>query len=216
VTTPRRIGWLGGTFDPIHDGHLDVAHAAHTALALDEVHLVPARIPPHRSAPAASVAHRLAMVERAATTYPWLRVSDIELAGEGPSYTTHTLDRLVERGVRLSSLYVITGADTFAGIMTWKDAAQLLDRCHFVAVSRPGHPAPALRQVLSALASRMIDANGCTMAAQPSIFLVDAPTAAVSSTAVRALATTGHSLEGVVPSEVAAYIEQHGLYLGVA
>jgi len=216
VSTPVRLGWLGGTFDPIHDGHLDVARAAHRALSLDTVHLVPARVPPHRPAPLASVDHRLAMVTLAAALHDWLRVSTIELAGDGPSYTMETLDRLSDSGVDLRVLHVIAGADAFAGILTWKDATVLLDRCHFVVVSRPGHPAPALRQALPGLASRMIDTNGCVHPAQPSIFLVDAPTAPVSSTEVRARAAAGYSLEGLIPPTVATYIEQHELYRGVA
>lgn len=212
MTAPVRAGWLGGTFDPIHNGHLDVARAAHAALALDHVQLVPAGIPPQRSAPSASIAHRVAMAELAAALHEWLHVSRIEIDAETTSYTSDTLDRLAAAGVDLRTLYVITGADAFAGILTWKDAEHLLDRCHFVAVSRPGYPAPLLRESLPALAPRMIDADGCNPPAQPSIFLVDAPTSPVSSTAVRAQASEGRSLGGLVPAAVAAYIEQHGLY----
>jgi nicotinate-nucleotide adenylyltransferase len=96
-----RVGWLGGTFDPIHGGHLDVAIAARSALALDYVYLVPAHVPPHRGAPLASAAHRLAMVNLAAETEEWLRVSDIELTAPGPSYTVDTLDRLAAQGMAL-------------------------------------------------------------------------------------------------------------------
>lgn len=216
MSAPVRLGWLGGTFDPIHDGHLDVARAARRVLTLNEVHLVPARQPPHRAAPQASTEHRLAMVTLASALHDWLRVSTVELDSDGPSYTTDTLDRLTESGVDLRTLHVITGADAFAGILTWKRAMPLLDRCHFVVVSRPGHPAAALRRVLPGLASRMIDTDGCVLPAQPSIFLVDAPTAPVSSTEVRARAAAGLSLEGLVPPTVATYIEQHELYRGVA
>ncbi len=211
-----RLGWLGGTFDPIHCGHLDVAIAARAALELGEVYLVPARVPPHRGAPVASTAHRLAMVTLAAGTHEWLRVSDIELEAPGPSYTMDTLDRLEANGTKLTSLHVITGADAFAEIFTWKGVPGLLDRCPFVVVSRPGHPAPALRQLLSTLAHRMIDARECDSAARPGIFLVDAPTAPVTATEVRARASSGSSLEGMVPETVASYINRHELYQGVA
>ncbi|MEO6221717.1 MAG: adenylyltransferase/cytidyltransferase family protein, partial [Vicinamibacterales bacterium] len=127
-----RVGWLGGTFDPIHCGHLDVAIAARAALSLQSVFLVPARVPPHRGAPAASASDRLAMVTLAASTHDWLRVSEIELALPGPSYTMDTLDRLEAQGMNLSSLHVITGADAFADILTWKGMPDLLDRCPFV------------------------------------------------------------------------------------
>ena len=211
-----RLGWLGGTFDPIHCGHLDVAVAARTALKLDHVYLVPARVPPHRGAPVASTADRLAMVMLAARTHDWLCVSEIELTGSGPSYTTDTLDRLEAQGTDLPSLHVITGADAFAEILTWKGVPALLDRCPFVVVSRPGFPAPALRRALPALAHRMLDANDCDLTTRPSIFLVDAPTAPVTSTEIRARASSGESLEGLVPATVASYINRHELYQGVA
>jgi nicotinate-nucleotide adenylyltransferase len=210
-----RVGWLGGTFDPIHDGHLDVAGAARSALGLHSVYLVPAHTSPHRAAPRASSAHRLAMVNLAASTQDWLRVSAIELAAPGPSYTTDTLDRLEAQGMSLQSFHVITGADAFAEILTWKGSPALLDRCHFIVVSRPGHPAPELRQVLPGLAHRMIEPE-CDLAAQPSIFLVDAPTAPVTATEVRARAKSGSSLKGLVPEAVASYINRHELYQGEA
>lgn len=211
-----RQGWLGGTFDPIHCGHLDVARAAHDALSLETVHLVPARVPPHRLAPQATAAHRRAMVALAAKSAAWLRVSDIEMTADTPSYTVDTLDRLAASGTPLDTLHVITGADAFAGILSWKAAETLLSRCHFVVVSRPGHPAPGLRQTLPALAARMRDPGDYDDRLQPSIFLVDAPTAPVSSTKIRALASAGSSLAGLVPPAVAEYIDRNALYRGVA
>ena len=212
----RRLGWLGGTFDPIHRGHLDVAEAARHALQLDTVFLVPANVPPHRNVPVASAEHRLEMARLAAETHPWLRVSDIELTTSGPSYTTETLDRLEAQGTTLSSLHVITGADAFAEIFTWKGMPELLDRCPFVVVSRPGFPVRDLHQKLPALADRMIDSNHCDFTARPGIFLVDAPTAAVTATEIRTRAASQMSLEGLVPESVASYINGHELYQGVA
>jgi nicotinate-nucleotide adenylyltransferase len=211
-----RLGWLGGTFDPIHCGHLDVAVAARTALELEQVYLVPARVPPHRGAPIASTADRLAMVTLAADTHEWLKVSEIELSVPGPSYTMETLDLLEARGTHLPSMHVITGADAFAEILTWKGVPELLDRCPFVVVSRPGYPAPALRQVLPTLAHRMVDGDRRDFTARPGIFLVDAPTAPVTATEVRTRASSGLSLEGLVPEAVASYINRHELYQGVA
>jgi nicotinate-nucleotide adenylyltransferase len=211
-----RLGWLGGTFDPIHCGHLDVAQAAHAAMKLDTVHLVPARVPPHRAAPVASPEHRLAMVKLAAKTRDWLSVSEIEMDSVGPSYTMTTLDRLAAQGMDMRALHVITGADAFAEILTWQDAIGLLDRCQFVVVSRPGYPATDLRRALPSLAPRMRDAAEYDRLTQPSIFLVDAPTAPVSSTQVRKLASAGESLKGLVPLAVAEYIDRNDLYRGVA
>lgn len=213
---PGRVGWLGGTFDPIHEGHLDVARAARRALALESVRVVPARVPPHRSAPSASADHRWAMVQLAVASEDGLVASDEELQAEGPSYTAHTIDRLAARGVDLRSLHVITGADAFAGILTWYQAERLLTRCHFIVVSRPGHPVGDLPKTLPTLADRMVDADRYTTAATPSIFLVDARTAPVSSTDIRTHVQAGRSLEGLVPAAVATYIDTHGLYRGEA
>jgi nicotinate-nucleotide adenylyltransferase len=156
------------------------------------------------------------MVKLAALTEDWLRVSDIELTAPGPSFTTETLDRLEAQGTDLSSLHVITGADAFAEIFTWKGVPELLDRCPFVVVSRPGFPAPDLRQKLPSLAHRMIDAIDCDFTAQPGIVLVDAPTAPVTATEIRTRAASRMPLEGLVPDSVASYINGQDLYQGVA
>lgn len=206
-----RTGILGGTFDPIHLGHLDVAGAAFHALRLDIVHLMPARQPPHRGAPRASAAHRFAMAALAAQDRPGLIVSDFEMAVDGPSYTSGTLDRLEARGLKTAELFLITGADAFRDITTWKDYPVLLDRAHFVVVSRPGCPAPGLRRLLPDLSGRMCE-TPCEIPSRPGIFLVDAPTAPVSSTDVRDRLNRGESIDGLVPLAVKSYIEKQNLY----
>ena len=207
-----RIGVFGGTFDPIHLGHLDVAEAAQRALQLDQVLIVPARVPPHRQRPRASAAHRFAMAAIAVSGRAGLAVSDLEMEASGPSYTAATLDRLVAQGVDMSAVFFVTGADAFREIETWMHYPRILDRCHFVAVSRPGSPAPTLRVALPSLADRMIDTPGAT-AVRPSIFLIDAPTAPVSSTEVRHRVETGAPIDGLVPAAVAAHIAAHRLYV---
>jgi nicotinate-nucleotide adenylyltransferase len=207
-----RRGWFGGTFDPIHEGHLDVARAARLALALDEVLFVPASIPPHRGLPQASAAHRFAMVALAIQGEEGLLVSDLEVRASGPSYTSATLDRLAARGLDTTSLYVITGADAFRDIATWKDYPDLLDRCPFVVVSRPGTPASSLRTMLPGLADRMTTAS--EGASGPRIHLVDVPTAPVSSTDIRRRVAEHTPIAGLVPAAVAAHIGKHGLYAG--
>ncbi len=206
-----RRGFLGGTFDPVHHGHLDVADAARHALDLDIVDLVPARMPPHRRPPLAPASDRMAMAELAVKGRPGLAVSDVEMQVEGPSYTSATLDRLAARGFDWTVLFLITGADAFRDIATWKDYPHLLDRCHFVAVSRPGCPAGTLAAALPELADRMVE-TPCSVPSRPSIFLVDAPTAAVSSTEVRRRVAAGESIVGLVPDAVATYIKGHHLY----
>jgi nicotinate-nucleotide adenylyltransferase len=206
-----RRGVLGGTFDPIHLGHLDVARAAVSALALDRVQLMPSNLPPHRTAPHASARDRLAMVELAVNGDATLVASDLELHADGPSYTTTTLDRLAAAGIDLLSVFFITGADAFRDIPSWRNYPAILDRCHFVAVSRPGCTAGSLRQLLPAVAPRMMDAP-CAIPSHPAVMLVDAPTAPVSSTEIRQRLASGRSIDGLVPPAVASYIERHGLY----
>jgi nicotinate-nucleotide adenylyltransferase len=208
-----RQGFLGGTFDPVHQGHLDLAEAARTALALDRVVLVPARTPSHRGAPQASAAHRFAMTALAIEPFPHLFLSDLEMEEAGPSFTDTTLDRLVARGVDLAGLFVLTGADTFAEIRTWKNFPAVLDRCHFVAVSRPGLPVARLPERLPDLAARMRPASGA-IPDRSAILLVDAHTADVSATDVRLRLAAGDSLSGLVPEAVARYIHKHRLYSG--
>ena len=205
-----RIGLFGGTFDPVHVGHLDVARAAREAARLDQVWLVPARLPPHRRLPFASAAHRFAMAALAAAGEERVLVSDLEMETPGPSYTAETLDRLAARGWDLRKVTFIIGTDAFRDISTWKDYPHVLDRCSFVVVSRPGLPASTLRRALPDLASRMIDAPAD--APRAGILLVDAPTSPVSSTDVRQAIWNGGSLDGLLPPAVAGHIARHGLY----
>lgn len=206
-----RLGVLGGTFDPIHLGHLDVARAACRAVALERVIMVPAHVPPHRETPLASASHRFAMTAIAALDESWLEASDLELQSTAPSFTASTLDRFAGRGLDPATLFFITGADAFREIPTWKDYPSLLDRCHFVVVSRPAMPVAALRAALPSLAERMVDAP-CEIHARPRIVLVDAQTAAVSSTGIRERIAQGRSISGLVPTGVEAHILKHRLY----
>lgn len=207
-----RRGFLGGTFDPIHLGHLDVACAAQRALQLHDVTIVPARVPPHRHAPAASAPHRFAMAALAVLGQSGMMVSDIEMLSPDPSYTSDTLERLQARGVDLSETCLITGADAFREIATWKDYPALLDRCHFAVVSRPGAPVASLPDQLPDLAERFAASDAWENVGRPSIFLIDAPTSPISSTDVRRRILGGESLDGLVPAPVATHIERHCLY----
>lgn len=213
-----RIGILGGTFDPVHVGHLDVALAAREALALDEVLLVPARLPPHRTeGPRASAYHRFAMVALAVLDRPGLVASDLELRGPAPSYTAAMLDWLAGLGHDPLALFFITGADAFAEIATWREYPGLLERAHFVVVTRPGCSVTALRAKLPDLASRLIDVGAAQAPparspGQPSIFLLDRPTTDISSTEIRRRIRDGGSLGGLVPTLVERHIRRHHLY----
>ena len=209
-----RIGVLGGTFDPIHGGHLDAAAAARRACALDTVLLVPAGAPAHRAAaPRAPAVHRFAMAALAAQGCDGLRVSDIELRYEGPSFTSVTLERLAALGHRPEQLFFITGADAFADIAAWHDYPAVLDRSHFVVVARPGHSLAALR-AQAQLRARMHEAAGRAPARgeSVSIWLVEAATRDVSSSALRRRISAGEPIDGLVPDAVARHIARHDLY----
>jgi nicotinate-nucleotide adenylyltransferase len=217
MTQASRIGLLGGTFDPIHFGHLSAAAAAREALGLDHVLLLPSHVPPHRPQPLASVPHRFGMVSLAVDGQEGLLASDLELASPGPSFTSVTLRRLHALGHAPSQLFFIAGADAFAEIATWRDYPAFLDDAHFVVVSRGGREAASVRETVSSLAGRMtdVDPGGGAVphgSGGTRIFIVSGPTPDVSSTAVRARCAAGHPLAGLVPDAVGRHIQRHGLY----
>jgi len=220
MTQLRRIGVLGGTFDPVHLGHLGAAEVARSTLALDEVLVVPSHIPPHRLAqPDASGYHRFAMVALAVASARGLAASDVELVREGRSYTATTLRGLHRRGFSPSQLFFITGADAFAEIATWHEYPAVLDLGHFVVIARPGFPVETLRSRLPGLASRMrtVAGSGWSQTAEDppdrtSILLVEAATPDVSSTQIRERIRGAQPLTGLVPRAVEIHIYRHGLY----
>ncbi|HYE88067.1 MAG TPA: nicotinate-nucleotide adenylyltransferase [Vicinamibacterales bacterium] len=215
-----KLGVLGGTFDPIHLGHIAAADAAQRALGLHNILLVPSRIPPHRADPVSAGAdHRYAMAQLAANKPGW-SASRIELDREGPSYTYDTLVEL-GRGRALSErsdspgepfreskgtqLFFITGADAFAEIATWSRYPAVLDLANFVVVSRPGITLDSLRdRVPSAFEPRA--------SAKTRVILVEAHTPDVSSTEIRRRVRAGERLSGLVPDAVDRYIRTHHLY----
>ena len=222
------LGVLGGTFDPIHLGHVAAVEAAQRALALDSIVLIPSRIPPHRADPVtARPEERLAMVALAAAGRPGWSASRIELDRDGPSYTYDTLialgqaltlrqaqghpersrglsERSESKGTQIS---FITGADAFAEIATWSRYPAILDLANFVVVSRPGITLDSLRErVPTAFSSRP--------SAKTRVILVEAHTPDISSTDIRHRVRAGQSLSGYVPDGVADYIAAHHLYSG--
>jgi nicotinate-nucleotide adenylyltransferase len=217
VSAARRTGVLGGTFDPIHLGHIRVATAAADALGLDQVLLLPSRTPPHRPIdPSASIYHRFAMAALAAAGDTRLVTCDIELGRPGPSYTADTLRVLRASGLDHSQLFFLIGADAFAEIATWRDYPALLELAHFVVCSRPGCAAGTMPSRLPTLAARMVTlpSHAATAPASmhPRIYLLDASTPDISSTVIRARARTGQPLADLVAPDVDSYISRHGLY----
>jgi nicotinate-nucleotide adenylyltransferase len=208
-----KVGILGGTFDPIHVGHLDIGEAAERALGLTEVLFMPSHVPPHRSETFASSFHRFAMVTLTTLERPAWRASDLELRREGPSYTSATLRFLHDQGHPPTDLYFIVGADAFADVTMWKDYPEIFDLAHFAVVSRTGSPVADLQARLPELANRMTMAGGSGLSGDRlSIFLIDAPTTDVSSTAIRQRRARGESIAGLVVPAVQQHIERHMLY----
>src|SRR5256885_3889406 len=214
MTAPaRRIGILGGTFDPIHRGHVDIGDAAKAALDLPGVQIITAHVPPHRPPPEASSYHRFAMVALTTIDRPAWRASDVELRHETPSYTSRTLRELHGRGYEPIELCFVIGADAFADIASWRDYPEILQAAHFVVVSRPRFPAAALVERVPHLADRMVQRPGDLVGSRaPGIFLLDAATPDVSSTAIRSRLATGAPIDGMVPPRLQQHIDQHGLY----
>jgi nicotinate-nucleotide adenylyltransferase len=214
MRSPRRVGVLGGTFDPIHFGHLDAAAAARAALELDEVLFIPAHDPPHKPAdPRASAFHRFALLSLAIQDAPGYQASDIELDREGASYTADTLRALHTGGLSASQLFFIIGADAFAEIATWREYPAVLDLAHFVVIARPGTTleealarTPDLRSRSRVAGARAQD-DGRT-----GIYLVEARTRDVSSTAIRTALDDGGVIDDLVPAAVARHIVTHHLY----
>ncbi len=207
------VGLLGGTFDPVHEGHLAVARASQQTLGLDHVWFIPSARPPHRpDSPQASEYHRLAMIRLAIEDGTGWEVSDLELRRHGPSYTYDTLTTLNLDGLSRSQIFFITGADAFAEIATWHRYPEVLDLAHFVVVARPGFSIDTLRNRVPALADRMIEPADLAGSSTPRVILVAAETPDVSSTAIRGRAARRESLDGLVPPAVSAYIAQHDLY----
>ncbi len=209
----RRIGILGGTFDPIHQGHVDLGLAAEKALDLARLFVIPTHVSPHRSESFASTFHRFAMVALAVSGRPGWRASDLELREDAPSFTFATLRRFHERGYTPTEMFFVIGADAFVEVDSWKEYPSILDAAHFAVVSRSGYSVEELPRRLPGLSSRMVGPPLDESAASgPVIILINAPTADVSSTAIRRLRAEGRPITGLVDPGVQQHIEQHGLY----
>lgn len=193
---------MGGTFDPIHLGHLVAADAARHALGLDRVIFVPAGQPPHKPGRDITPAeHRFAMTLLATLDHPAFEVSRIELERSAPSYTIDTLRQFREDHPD-ADLWFITGADAILEILNWREPQELLAQARFVAATRPGYPLRRLEAVKEALGPFSRDR----------IRTLEVPALAIASRDLRERVRTGRPIRYLVPREVEAYIHKMGLY----
>lgn len=209
MTTTRRLGVLGGTFDPIHNGHLRAGEAAQDALELDEIRVIPSHDPPHRPLnPKASAFHRFALVALAIQGRESWRLSDAELTRPGPSYTAHTLRALHAEGWDPAQIFFIIGSDAFAEIATWYEFPAVLCYANFAVLGRPGGMTP------TAALERVDTVRPADPAAsgETGFFTIDAEMPPISSTDIRARLAAGRSIDALVPRPVAQYILNHRLY----
>jgi nicotinate-nucleotide adenylyltransferase len=190
----RRIGVMGGTFDPIHHGHLVAASEVAMHFELDEVVFVPTGLP-YQKREVTEGEHRYLMTVIATASNPRFTVSRVDIDRDGPTYTIDTL-RDLQINYPDSDLYFISGADAIAQMLEWKDIEAAWDFAHFVAVTRPGH---ALS--LSGLPSDHVSQ-------------LEIPALAISSTDCRARVRSGSPVWYLVPDGVVQYIAKHGLYRG--
>lgn len=193
-------GLLGGTFDPIHNGHLAAAEVASKCAELDRVLLVPAAVPPHRPPALAPAADRLAMCRLAVQGKEALDVWDVEINRPGPSYTVDTLAEFRKTFPPGDDPYLILGWDAARDLRSWHDWRRVLDLARLIVLGRPGLPPPT-REELAA-----ITPDGAVLCTEP--------TPDVEATEIRRRAAAGESLAGMVPPEVESYIREHRLYSG--
>jgi nicotinate-nucleotide adenylyltransferase len=191
-----RIGLYGGTFDPVHLGHLRAAETAREAMGLDLVAFLPAAVPPHRGAPLSAAADRLAMARLATASHPRFEAWDTELRRPGPSYTVETVSSLLSERPS-DSFVLVVGADTWPEIATWREPERLLSLVEVAVVDRPGYSGPEPKAPFPG-------ARG--------VRHVEGPSLPISATVIRERARQGQSVRYLVPDPVADYIVARRLY----
>jgi nicotinate-nucleotide adenylyltransferase len=218
----RRVAIYGGTFDPVHNGHIEAARNVAKLFALDEVIFVPACVPPHkRNAGVTSALHRFAMLALATQDDQELRLSTAELEAPETPYTVETIARLRDEHGSNRRLFFIMGTDSWSEITTWRDWQRLLTMCDQIVVTRPGYELRT--ETLFRERARVADVRGLgekeilalmNDAVEPRAFFTDAAMIDVSATAIREAARSRdrEKLSEMVPASVAAYIEKYGLY----
>jgi nicotinate-nucleotide adenylyltransferase len=201
----RRIGLCGGSFNPIHVGHLVAARAAAEALHLDRVVLIPASAPPHKDAAGlVAAAHRLAMTRLAVQGDPLFEVSDLELLRQGPSYTIDTVTDVRARLGPTAELFWIIGGDSLPELATWRRIDELVRAVQIVTTVRPGCPAANLEPLRSQIEPRDFERLLANR--------IETPAIEISASDIRSRVAAGKSIAYLTPPAVVQYIETHRLY----
>lgn len=207
------VGIFGGTFDPVHIGHLRTAVELRQLLDLDEMRLLPAARPPHREQPLAAAEHRREMLRRAIAGEPRLVVDDRELRRDGPSYTIDTLRELRAELDAQAPVCLCVGMDSLVKLTDWRQWQALTDFAHLVVAARPGWHLPENGAVAAWMAERLTsDHTHLGVTAGGRILVVEMTLLPVSATRIRADLAAGQSARYLVPDSVLDYISQHRLY----
>lgn len=200
-TNRKRIAIMGGTFNPIHNGHLVAAEAVRQELNIDKVVFIPTGDPPHKETNPYYNEHRYLMTFLATANNPQFEVSRIELDREGKTYAIDTVQEILEMYPECK-LYYITGADAIAKILTWKEPEKLLSMCEFVAVTRPGYDKRTLKSTINNLKDNY----------QGRIITLEIPALSISSTDIRNRIFASKTIKYLVPESVENYIIKNKLY----
>jgi nicotinate-nucleotide adenylyltransferase len=194
---------MGGTFDPIHYGHLVTAEAARINFNLDEVIFTPTGNPPHKKDYAVTSAeHRYLMTALAINDNPFFKVSRVEIDRKGYTYTVDTLRYFAREYGNDTALFFISGADAILDILTWKDVREVLSMCTFIAATRPGYPMDKLKQKLQEI-KRLYNSE---------VYPMEVTGMDISSTEIRRRVREGLSIKYLLPESIEKYIKKHGIY----
>ena len=211
------VGIMGGTFNPVHLGHLRAAEEVAESLGLAQVIFMPAAKPPHKNeAGLVPFGDRYRMLELAVEENPIFELSDLEYQRPGKSYSVETLSQLSAIYGEGEELYFVAGLDAFLELPTWKSYSELFALCHFVVVARPGYSATSLNTMLQTQVSEKYSFDpevvGFIHPSKYTVYYREVTLLDISSSTVRDLLAKGHSVRYLLPEKVEAYIHQQGLY----
>jgi nicotinate-nucleotide adenylyltransferase len=213
----RSIGILGGTFDPIHNGHLRLAVEAHQQLKLDHVRLIPVNNPPHREIPIASSLQRQRMIELAITDQPAFTIDSRELERDTVSYSIDTLKSLRQEYTN-DSLCLILGHDAFNKLDSWKDWQELLNYAHIIVANRPNESSTNISIELKSWIEQHQTTDKIDLEKKQSgfIYFITIPMLDISSSMIRHYYTQGKAVDDLLPTTINTYIEENNLYRDTA